>query len=159
MSLALDIDTVKHAIGAWERRKLEAGLAAREIALAMAAEHLAAGHDVIMGQYLAVDMFIVKVKAVAERVGAEWREIVLSIDAETLSQRLQGRHDFPDRAEHAINNNLASLEDVPRFIDSMEDLLRRRSTAVRVDASGDPHQTFHLVESALFAGGDHGSSH
>jgi adenylate kinase family enzyme len=53
LALAVNIDVIKHALGQWETDASAAGLQARRLALAMADEHVGAGNDVIIGQYLA----------------------------------------------------------------------------------------------------------
>ena len=52
LALALDIDTIKHALGQWERDPAVSGLRARRLAVAMARDHLLADQQVIIGQYL-----------------------------------------------------------------------------------------------------------
>jgi hypothetical protein len=53
LALALNIDVIKHSLGQCETDATGAGQQARRPALAMADEHVGAGNDVIIGQYLA----------------------------------------------------------------------------------------------------------
>lgn len=159
MSLALDIDAIRYAIGGWQEQMPASGLAACRLAAAMAAEHLSSGHNVIVSQYLGQVVFISELESLARKVGAEWHEIVLEIDAEALAERLRKRRLTPDRTEHVINNGLAGPEDAPSFVDSMKALLLKRPAAVRIDASGDAEETLRKTEDALAAGGDDARSH
>lgn len=52
MTLALDVDGIKHSLGRWEEDPLASGLHARRLTLALAGEQLQAGFDVVIGQYL-----------------------------------------------------------------------------------------------------------
>ena len=52
LALCLDIDDVRRGIGHWRELPQESGTLARRMALAMAAEHLRGGHDVVRGALL-----------------------------------------------------------------------------------------------------------
>lgn len=159
MALALDIDAIRYAIGDWQVQMPESGRAARRIAAAMAREHLGWGHDVFVSQYLGDPRFIVELETVASAVGAEWVEIVLLVDVVALARRLQARKDSPDRAEHAINNELAGPDQAATFVDSMAALTEKRARAARVDASGEACETLCRVENVLLVGGGRAHSH
>ncbi len=45
LTLALEIDAVRAMLGSWLEETERSGLAARQLALSMAATHLRAGHD------------------------------------------------------------------------------------------------------------------
>jgi predicted kinase len=77
LSLNLDIDRVRGLIGGWQADPLAAGLLARACALAAARTHLAAGHDVVIPQFLGQAQFIEQCADLAGEVGAEFYEIVL----------------------------------------------------------------------------------
>lgn len=70
LALALDIDVVRSMLGRWMDAPTDAGLAARALAMAMIRTHLAAGHDVVVPQFLGRVDFVVELAAVAasERV-------------------------------------------------------------------------------------------
>ena len=57
LTLALDIDTLKHSLGGWDHDPTRAGLRARDLALAVAREHLRLGSTVLVAQYLAQATF------------------------------------------------------------------------------------------------------
>jgi hypothetical protein len=77
MTLALDIDAVKHCLGRWEEDPSASGLHARRLSLALASEQLRAGFDLVVGQYLAKTAFIEDLEELAERHGARFCEFVL----------------------------------------------------------------------------------
>jgi len=52
LALNLDIDQVCGLLGRWPDQPIRAGLLARDLSLAMAGVHLAAGHDVVIPQYI-----------------------------------------------------------------------------------------------------------
>lgn len=58
LALNLDMDVVRGALGGWADLPHESGLAARRLAIAMAAAHLGHGHDVVVPQLLASDTFV-----------------------------------------------------------------------------------------------------
>lgn len=58
MTLALNIDGLKHSLGRWDEDPSASGLHARRLTLALASEQLRAGFDLVIGQYLARAPFI-----------------------------------------------------------------------------------------------------
>ena len=77
LTLNLDIDRIRSLIGRWRDDPHAAGLLARAIALAAARAHLAAGHDVVIPQFLGRLAFLEQAEQVAEQAGASFHEIVL----------------------------------------------------------------------------------
>ena len=75
MTLALDVDGIKHSLGRWHEDPLASGLHARRLAIALAREQLSAGYDVVVGQYLARTDFIEDL----ERLAAELEGAVLRV--------------------------------------------------------------------------------
>ncbi|HET9128652.1 MAG TPA: AAA family ATPase [Propionibacteriaceae bacterium] len=151
LALALDIDVLKHNLGQWRADQRASGLQARRLALALIREHLGAGHDVVVGQYLARPEFIEALETTACEVGARFVEIVLVLDAATLASRLARRAATPDRPEHAVNNELVTAADAEALVESLTGILQQRQHAVRVDASGSPAQTLAAVLDLLAA--------
>jgi predicted kinase len=149
LALALNIDVIKHSLGQWETDATGAGLQARRLALAMADEHVSAGNDVIIGQYLAKPDFIEQLECLAQRRGADFIEFVLVLDDRTLLARLERRALQPDRFEHEVNSRLVSPGDVPELVRSMERLLTQRPSAIPIDASGTPADTVGLIRRHL----------
>lgn len=120
LALALDVDTVKHALGQCDQDPHAAGRRARDLALAMAAAQLRARGDVYVGQYLARVEFIEALESLADAEDASFCEILLSIEAEALRTRLALRGDAPDRPEHVVNNRLVDPEDAEALVTSLE---------------------------------------
>lgn len=147
--LALDIDVLKHSLSDWEQNPGRAGLRARRIALRTAGEHMAGGHDVVMGQYLAGTRFIHALEDLASRHDARFVEVVLTMEASALATRLRHRRLRPTRAEQWVNDRLVQPEDADRLTRSIEALVAQRPAAVRVDASGSLEDTVAVVDSLM----------
>jgi predicted kinase len=151
MTLALEIDRLKHALGRWDEDPVTSGLHARRLTVALINEQLGAGFDVVIGQYLARTPFIEELERLAQRHGASFYELVLYLDAATLAERLAVRTRNPDRVEHAINNRLVGPGDATALVQSMESLRPRRPQALWVNAAGPPSSTLDIVRAALRA--------
>lgn len=149
MTLALDVDVIKHALGRWEVDPAASGQQARRLSLRVAVEHLDSGFDVVVGQYLAQTPFIESLERTAEEAGATFREYVLDLDAAALAQRLAERARHPDRPEHGVNNRLVGPADAPALVQSLEPLHASRDRAVWVDARGSLAATLTLLRAHL----------
>lgn len=149
MTLALDVDAIKHSLGRWDADPSASGLHARRLYLALAEQHLSAGYDVIVGQYLARTPFIDDLAALAERHHERLFEFVLDIDASTLSDRLALRASLPNRPEHAVNNRLVGPDDASRLVESMEALRQMRPDAIWIDARGSCSSILDLLRATL----------
>ena len=151
MTLALDIDWLKHCLGRWEDDPSASGLHARRLTLALASEHLQAGFDVVVGQYLARPAFIEELERLAGLVGAQFFEIVLEVDPPTLARRLAQRIDKPGRPEHEVNNRLVRPDQAVSLVQSLESLRPLRPCASWVDAAGSLSATLAHVRAVLHA--------
>lgn len=100
LSLALDIDTIRRALGKWQEQPEAAGLLARAMAVAMARTHLLAGHDVVVPQYVARTDFLDELEATAAATGARYFEVYLTDDREAALARFHERGGEPSLAEH-----------------------------------------------------------
>ncbi len=149
MTLSLNVDVVKHALGRWTEEPLEAGMQARRLALAVAREHLLTGHGVVIGQYLARTEFIEQLEQLAARVGVPFVEIVLELDAATLADRLAARAAAPDRIEHSQTDRSVGPEDAEHLVESIRALRTARPRAVWIDARGPLSSTLTSVRAAL----------
>jgi hypothetical protein len=90
LTLVLDIDSIRTAMGAWQTHD-ESKLLARALAVEMATTHLGSGHDVVIPQLLARSEFIETLGALAAKLGMPFRE-VLVLDSNTDAYtRLQAR--------------------------------------------------------------------
>lgn len=149
MALALDIDAIKHSLEGWQEDPAASGVRARRLALAMARDHLTAGHDLVVGQYLARTDFIESLTDLAESVGATFHEFVLELDESTLHERLAQRRASPTRPEHEVNNKLVGPDGSAQLLQSLNSLRRSRPDAVGVNASGSPASALTLVRDLL----------
>lgn len=149
MTLALEIDTIKHSLGRWDEDPQASGLHARRLGVVLAGEHLGAGFDVVIGQYLARTAFIEQLEKLADQQAAEFHELVLELDTAALARRLAGRAGDPTRTEHTVNNQFVGPEDAPALVQSMEELLLSRPLAHRVDARGSLSSTLTAVRATL----------
>lgn len=151
MTLALDIDGLKHALGRWGEDPMASGLHARRLTLALASEQLRARFDVVIGQYLARTQFIEDLERLAEQHDARFVEFVLDLDAPSLAKRLAERASNPDRREHVITNRLVGADDAFDLVQTIEPLRQRRPRACWVDASGSPAATLGILRAVLQA--------
>ncbi|MEE1619208.1 AAA family ATPase [Brachybacterium sp. J153] len=135
LALALDVDQLKHSLGEWEEDLPAAGLQARRLALALAGRHLADGHDVLIGQYLARTAFLDQLEALAEEHGARFVEAALVADPSTLAERLAARRAAPDRPEQAANDRHVGPADAAVHATALDSLLAGRPRAHRLEAA------------------------
>ncbi|MFC7458556.1 AAA family ATPase [Brachybacterium sp. GCM10030267] len=149
LALALDIDTIKHSLGDWERDPTAAGLQARRLAVAMIDRHLTDGYDVVLGQYLARTAFLEELESLAAARGARFIEAVLVLDESTLARRLAGRRERPDRPEHTVNDRFVGPADAGDLVRSIDQVLALRPGAHRVDACGSPEETAAVLRRLL----------
>jgi predicted kinase len=95
LALIIDIDAIRTHLGQWAEIE-ESRLVARDLAFALAREHLTNGHDVVVPQYLGRPEFRERLALLASERGVPFVEVVLTDDADRITQRFRGR-----RAEHA----------------------------------------------------------
>ena len=151
MTLALDIDAVKHSLGRWDEDPTASGLHARRLSLALASEQLRAGFDLVVAQYLAKTAFIEDLGQLAERHRAWFCEFLLDLDAAALADRLAARASTPDRLEHKVNNQLVGPNDASGLVQSIRSLRQSRPRAVWIDAQGSPSSTLDAIRALLEA--------
>lgn len=149
MTLALDVDGIKHSLGRWDDDLLASGLHARRLTLALASEQLSAGYDVVAGQYLARTAFIEDLERLAAELDARFFEFILDLNAPALAERLAGRSSAPSRPEHMVNSSLVGPDDADRLVKSLEGLRETRPRAVWIDARGSVSATLDLLRAGL----------
>ncbi|HEX7350314.1 AAA family ATPase [Brachybacterium sp.] len=151
-ALSLDIDALKHSLGGWELDLHASGLQARRLAVALITQHLADGHDVILGQYLARTPFLEELEQLAADCGARFVEVALIVEGATLSERLSARRRCPDRPEQRANDRHVAPEDAGELVASIEEVLRRRPHARRLDARRERTDLVEELHALLRAG-------
>ena len=154
LALNLDIDRVRAMLGQWMDRPVEAGLAARALALALTSTHLRAGHDVIIPQYLGRPAFIEQLDQLAVAEGVRLRELVLLDTKANLLRRFVDRTAAAAEAAHVEADaslrswggpaGLADMYD--RLLDIIE---QRPNTQVIPSEYGQPERAYRLMLEAL----------
>ena len=154
MALNLDIDLVRGQLGGWRDSPADAGVAARRLAIAMAATHLAGGHDVVVPQFLARDEFILDLAGTAERAGATFVEIALVVSRAEALEAFASRSASPDNQQHrdaqALVDRSGGMEALGEIHDRYMELLATRPRARRVEVlRGDVAGTLRAIETVL----------
>jgi len=90
LALIIDVDDVRRHLGRWNEVD-ESKVVARELAIALARDHLVRGNDVIVPQYLARPEFRERLRGLANEVGTPFVETVLTDDADTVIERFKVR--------------------------------------------------------------------
>jgi predicted kinase len=90
-ALDLDLDDLRRLLGGWTADVTRAGLLARSMSLAMARQHLSAGYDVVVPQYLGRTEFLDEAAQVAADVGADFHEFVLTDNRDEIVRRFNVR--------------------------------------------------------------------
>lgn len=156
MALDLDIDLIRGQLGSWLDSPAEAGVAARSLAVAMAATHLVGGYDVVVPQFLAREEFIHELADTALHAGARFVEIALVVSRAEVVEAFVSRSAAPDNQQHRDAHALVELsggtgalgEMYERYMESLDG----RPGAHRVVvARGDVEGTLRAVETAIEA--------
>lgn len=152
-ALNLDIDRIRALVGGWRDDPGRAGRLARAIALAAARTHLAAGHDVVIPQFLARPEFLGQVERLAEESGAELHEIVLLDGKEStvrrFAERTRGSAD-PVHADAAeLLERAGGLGALPGMYDELLALAATRPAATVVRVHGGVNETYRDVLRAI----------
>ena len=109
-ALDLDLDSLRRLLGGWSADVARAGLLARSLSLGMAREHLAAGYDVVVPQYLGRTEFLDETAQVAADAGADFHEFVLTDNRDEIVRRFNERTATSSDPAHADAGRLiASL--------------------------------------------------
>lgn len=152
LALCLDIDVVRGQLGGWLADPGEAGRAARELAVAMASTHLAAGRDVVVPQFLARPEFIERLAGVCGDVGARFDEVVLRSSAAEAAARFASRSQSPDDQTHIDAAALQALSgaEVEQQYHQLMAMADQRPGVIFVDsAPGRIESTVRAVSQAV----------
>jgi len=147
LALNLDIDRIRSLIGGWRDAPDRSGLLARAIALAAARTHLAAGHDVVIPQFLGRPRFLEQVERLADEVGAEFHEIVLLDSKENTLRRFTGRSRAATDPAHVTAAEMLArsggLDELSTMYDRLLAVIASRPTARVVPTTdGRPGQAY-----------------
>jgi predicted kinase len=128
-------------------------LLARAIALAAARTHLAAGHDVVIPQFLGRATFIEHVERLAHEVGADFLEIVLLDSKEnTLRQFAERGHAAADPTHVEAQDMLersGGLDELSAMYDRLSVLASRPTAKVVPTTTGQVEQAYQDLLSTL----------
>jgi predicted kinase len=129
LALNLDIDRVRGLIGRWRDDAGTAGRLARAIAVAAARTHLAAGHDVIIPQFLGRPVFLEHLERLAHEAGAEFHEIVLIDSKENALRRFAERTRAAAEPAHVeAHEMLSSADELSSMYDNLMAVIAARPT-------------------------------
>jgi predicted kinase len=147
LTLNLDIDRIRSLIGRWRDDPQAGGLLARAIALAAARTHLAAGHDVVIPQFLGRPAFLEQAEQVAEEAGASFHEIVLLDSKENSLHRFTERtRTGADPAHVEAQENIdrhGGLAELSAMYDRLMSVIAPRPAAIVVrTSSGQVDQAY-----------------
>jgi predicted kinase len=154
LMLDLDVDVVRGMLGAWIDQPHDAGLAARRLARAMASTHLAAGHDVVVPQFIARETFVVELETIAQDVDARFVEIALLAGRDDTLQAFSERSAAPENQQHRDAQQLVERSGGSDALRESHDwfvqFLQTRPNALRITVvRGDIEATLRLVEMAI----------
>ena len=133
-ALVAELDVLRSTLGGWRSEPGRATLLARKLTLAAAAEHLAAGYDVLLPQFLGNPAFHAEAADVAEQAGAEFFEFVLTDDRDTVLRRFHARNNAPDAETVHVEmgvlvDELGGDDTLGRMFDRLLQVINARPTA------------------------------
>lgn len=144
LALNLDLDQLWLSLGRWREDPQATGLAARELALAMAATQLAADRSVIVPQYLGQPEFI---DQLADLADDRFRHLVLLPPLAALGPRLDQRPHHPIAELGLEHGGTGELE---RMYQRLLELLPSRPEAqVLRLGEATPEQAYAELRAAL----------
>jgi predicted kinase len=147
LALALDLDTVRGLLGGWLDRPVDAGLAARRLALAMARVHLLSGRDVLVPQFLGRLDFVLELDALARELDVELLEIALLSDPVEAGVRFARRSARPQTREHrdaaALQERSGGAAGLGELYDRLLTVIAMRpATRTVLTVDGEVEQTY-----------------
>jgi predicted kinase len=155
--LALDIDVVRSMLGSPLTDPAASGLAARDLARAMARTHLIAGHDVLICQFLGRPDFLEALDEVAAAAGVPFVEIALVTTIDEAAERFVQRSGDNSRPEYTDAATLLDRDGGPDALVEMqarlEEVVGSRANTRRVTVvDGDLEETYRGLLRVIDAG-------
>jgi predicted kinase len=150
LALTLDIDVVRSLLGGWLDAPSEAGMIARQMALAMARVRLLGGGDVVVPQFLGRIEFVLALESLAAEVGVRFVEVALMADREDLltrfARRSANRENLENRDAAMLLEKIGGTDELPRMYGRLLDVIAQRPrTGVVVTVDGDRQQAYQAV--------------
>ncbi len=153
LALVLDVDVIRGSLGRWREDLRSAGLAARAIAVAAARAHLAAGHDVVVPQFLRRPGFLAELERVTRDAGAGFAEIVLlgsKDDAHRAYAARASSAGATDRAAHDLAGHVGGTAELEAMHDQLVAFLATRPAARVIPfIRGQPARAYAAMLAAL----------
>lgn len=133
------------------------GLAARDLARAMARTHLQAGHDVLVCQFLGRLEFVEVLDQLAAAIGVPFVEVALITRVDEAAERFRRRAEDDSRPEHGDAAILLDRAGGPAALDEMhsrlEVVISSRPNTRRVEVvDGDLEETYQGLLRAIHGG-------
>ena len=155
--LALDIDAIRSMLGRYLEEPTMSGLAARDLARAMAQTHLQAGHDVLVCQFLGRLEFVEVLDQLAAAIGVPFLEVALITRVDEAAERFLRRSEDDSRPEHSDAAILLDRAGGPDALAEMhsrlEDVVSSRPKTRRVEViDGDLEETYQGLLKAIHSG-------
>jgi predicted kinase len=157
LALALDIDVIRSMLGRSLEEPTLSGLAARDLARAMARTHLEAGHDVLVCQFLGRLDFVEALDRLAVDAGVPFVEVVLTTGIDEAAERIRRRTGEHSRKEHRDTAILLDRAGGPDALVEMsarlEEVVSSRPATRRVAVvDGDVEETYQALLRAIHTG-------
>lgn len=95
LTLVVEVDGLRAAMSSWEVEEASK-LRARGLASALVADHLGAGHDVVVPQFLGRAAYAEELAGIADRADARFIEVVLVADPRLVVDRFEHRRRLGD---------------------------------------------------------------
>ncbi len=157
LALALDIDVIRSMLGRSLEEPMRSGLAARDLARAMAQTHLEAGHDVLICQFLGRPDFVETLDRLAADTGVPFVEVVLTTGIDEAAERIHHRTGDHSRPEYRDAAVLLDRAGAPGALVEMsarlEEVVSSRPDTRRVAVvDGDIEETYQALLRAIQTG-------
>ncbi|MEV8513563.1 AAA family ATPase [Dactylosporangium sp. NPDC051484] len=150
LTLNLDVDRVRDLLGGWRDDRTAAGVLARGIALAAARTHLAAGHDVVVPQFLGRLPFVLDLAAVAEAAGAPFVEVALMDSRDAAVRRFAERtRTSADPAHREAGRGVSAAEAGEMYDRLLTVIAARPGTRIVPSVEGDVDGTYRALLATL----------
>jgi predicted kinase len=150
----VEVDTLRMTLPNWKKDEATR-LAAAELAGAAIAEHLGAGHDVVIAQYFGRLGNIVLLEDVAREHGATFVEVILATGAASAIDRFRARRRaMVERGELHPERDIADADVETFILDAVERLTRLptarpESRVIPVDLETSEDEVYRRLRSVL----------
>jgi predicted kinase len=149
LSLVIDVDGLRTSLGRWDEVD-ESKVVARDLAVALAEQHLRSGRVVIVPQLVARPEFLDRLRGLAADASVPFVEVVLTDGADAIASRFRARRDSGAAGEHP-EVDLDDADFADEIARTNERLVRegRARGAVIVDAGSGPDAAVRALDAAL----------